>query len=655
LALFLDGRLLLAEARPDEAVARFQTLVDQPRGQSPRVHHLAAVGLAEALKARGSSDDAAAFLLGFIQKNPDSTQIAALFGALAGLLPETPTPNDPILERVAQWITPPEIPATGPVASLDTDAAGAWPADSPRSSNPGILAHSLFLRATGLLRTGAAATTAEARSLLTRLRLEFPTHSLASRTLLVLADEAMKNGATDLAFSLLDSLRENSPDSPLKGKAAFIEARAAYDRGDQTRAAALFEEAANHLGDRAARSARFNAAVIRLASNPGSITIQQTDPGRNPALAADLELEQALSQPDAQKRRAAIEEFLTREPGHPRAPEARLAAAEAALAGASPDLSFARAQLDTIAAEPDRANIPPPARLAMAHLRIEDLSGNPPAAIAAAREILEKFPADPAAPEAMLVLGRNLFETRSYNDARLVLEKLAATDTDPGRAQAAWLLAARSAALVATSQSQMEALVLFDKAIDAKGPVSPLARLEKARLLIDMNRIPEAAAFLRKWFGSLTEKDPLHLPAGILLGEALYAGSGSDSKPLEEALAVYDKLLVHAREQPAVFNRIQYLRGRTLEQIPDPTDPSGKRERQAFIAYYSVLETEGTPAEWHYFELCGFRALALLEKAGRWPAAVACAKKIASFKGPRAEEAATRASQLQLKHMIWED
>jgi hypothetical protein len=68
-----------------------------------------------------------------------------------------------------------------------------------------------------------------------------------------------------------------------------------------------------------------------------------------------------------------------------------------------------------------------------------------------------------------------------------------------------------------------------------------------------------------------------------------------------------------------------------------------------------VLEIDTAPAEWHYFELCGFRALALLEKARRWPAAVACARKIASFKGPRAEEAEARASQLQLKHMIWED
>ena len=38
-----------------------------------------------------------------------------------------------------------------------------------------------------------------------------------------------------------------------------------------------------------------------------------------------------------------------------------------------------------------------------------------------------------------------------------------------------------------------------------------------------MNRLAEASAFLRKWFDSLAKSDPLHLPAGLLLGEAIYA------------------------------------------------------------------------------------------------------------------------------------
>jgi hypothetical protein len=217
------------------------------------------------------------------------------------------------------------------------------------------------------------------------------------------------------------------------------------------------------------------------------------------------------------------------------------------------------------------------------------------------------------------------------------------------------LLAARSAALVPTSQSQQEALALFDKVIAAKGSAAPIAMLEKSRLMIDMNRLTEVAAFLRKWFDSLPKSDPLHLPAGLLLGEAVYAQGSGNPNSLPEALAVYDQLLVHATHQRAVFNRLQYLRGRTLEQLPILKDPTHQRDKEAFIAYYSVLEITTSPAEWHYFELCGFRALALLEKASRWPAAIACSKKIASFNGPRAQEAATRASQLQLKHMIWEN
>jgi hypothetical protein len=311
--------------------------------------------------------------------------------------------------------------------------------------------------------------------------------------------------------------------------------------------------------------------------------------------------------------------------------------------------------LDTLAADPEKSAALSPSRTALIRLRIEDLSKNSAAAIATARSILEKHAGEPAAAEAALILGRNLFQTRSYNDARLVLEKLAASDTDPGRAQAAWLLAARSAALVPTSQSQQEALILFDKVIVFKDSLSAIAKLEKARLMIDMNRLAEASAFLRKWFDALPETDPLHLPAGLLLGEATYAQGSARPESLTEALAVYDKLLSHAEQQPAVFNRLQYLRGKTLEQMPDDKDPSGKRRKQAFIAYYSVLETSTPPVEWDYFERCGFKALELLENAGRWPAAIACARKIASFNGPRAKDAANLASQLQLKHMIWED
>lgn len=651
LATFIEAHLALAENRPEDAAAGFKSLIDDPGGQSYRRYQLAAIGLADALYADEKQEDAISFLMNFIHEHQDSPELDGMFQRLAAWMPDAPAAADPILTKLAQWITPAEIPTNGFLANMDAGVEGA----NPQATNTGdFVAHALFTRAVRLHRFSTPEARVEARALLNRLRIEKPGHLLASRALFESARRALADGETEQAFFLLEILKENTGHRHLLGKAAFLEAETSYANGDQAAAAKLFNEAAESLDEIEADNARYNAALSRFMLDPSTpLTILQAEFPEDSPLAADLEIERALAVEEPDKRRAAIEDFITNHPQHPRVPDARLAAAEVALIGPDPDLAFARAQLDTLNTTPDVAMALPPQRLAMISLRIEDISGEQTAAIARARAVIKDFPNDPAAAEAALILGRNLFQSRSYNDARIVLEKLAATDADSSRAQAAWLLAARSAALVPTSQSQQEALALFDKVIESKGELASIARLEQARLMIDMNRLAEVEVILRDWFGKLKPSDPLYLPAGLLLGEAIYAQSGTAT--LAGALAVYDDLLEHAGKQPGVFNRIQYLRGRTLEQLPDPDDPALKRESQAFVAYYSVLETTEPPAEWHYFELCGFRALALLEKAGRWPAAIACAKKIASFKGPRAEEANTRANQLQLKHMVWEE
>ncbi len=653
LATFLEAQLWLCEGQPAKAAASFQTLVDQPQGQSLVRHHFAAIGLADALLAQGFSDTATNLLLSFIQEHPESPLLEEMFKRLLNELPDPPELTDPILERLAQCISPCELSAGGAINTLASNAVAAWP--GPTTSGE-LLSFSLFTRAVGLHRIASPEAQTESRRLLTRLRLENPEHFLANRALFLTAQWALEQGSVDQAFSLLDTLRETAQSPKMRGEAAFLEARSAYSQGKKMQAIRLFEEAGKSLADNDAKTAQFNAAVIRLSdASTSTLPVLQSDAPPDKALTADLELERALCAANPVTSKTAIEGFLARYPDHPRASEARLAAAEAALTGPNPDSAFARAQLETITATPEKSIGLSPTRIALLKLRIDDLSNHPTAAIATAKSILEQYPGDPAADEAALVLGRNLFQTRSYNDARIVLQKLASSESDPARAQAAGLLAARAAALVPTRQSQQEALALFNKVIESKGSLGPIAILEKSRLMIDMNRLGEATATLRPWFDSLQKTDPLHFPAGLLLGEAIYAQGHINPHSLTDALAVYDQLLAHAKQTSTAFNRLQYLRGRTLEQILDEKDPSRKRDKEAFIAYYSVLETPTPPAEWHYFELCGFRALALLEKAGRWPAAIACAKKIASFHGPRAEESATRASQLQLKHMIWED
>ncbi len=663
LAAFLEAELQLQEGHPEVAETAFRALLSQALsghtdGLSRTHLHLAAIGLADCIAAQGNPEAASRSLLDFIQNQPDSPLLDAMFSRILSWLPDQPSATDAVLERVAEWIPTPTLrPISGIPGATGPDAISAWPGYPETHENPELIALSLYLRAVGLHRIATPEATAESRRLLNRLRIEFSASPLANRAIYQLARWNLENGSADLAFASLETLREIATLSTLKGQAAFTEARAAYQAGDLEKAITLFDEAASVLTGPAARTAKLQEAIARIrAGQPPTAYLIAAD-GRpaEPELTADLELEQALATTPPPTARTALDAFLTRHPDHPRAAEARLAAAEAALASPQPDLGFATAQLDALAALQDGAAALSPARIALARLRILDFSHDSAATIEAARSLLESYPDQPEAAEAAFTLGSTLFQSGSYNPARLVLEKLAATSADRDRAQAAWLLAARAAALGGTDASKKESLTLFDKAIATDGPLTAIATLEKARHLIDQAQPVEAAVFLKKWMASLPPKDPLRLPAGLLLGEALFSQGAANPTSLADALAVYDQLLARDDAPPALFYRLQYLRGKTLEQMPDPKNPTKSREKEAFQAYHSVLETDATPAEWEYFERCGFRALELLEKDQRWRAAIAVARKIASFGGPRAAEAAARANEIHLRHQVWED
>ncbi len=661
LAAFLEAELMLVEGRPSDAELAFQELVNHPEGQSLRQFHLAVVGLADAVQAQGQIETAVSALLKILQDHPDSPSLEAIFQRLLQWMPEKPSAADPVLECTAAWITQSVASAPGLIVTTSSSTGGAaisaWPNYTESNERTNLLAFSLYTRATGLHRLATPESRDEAQRLLRQLRLEAPGHRLANRALYQQARWFLDAGSSDQAFWILESLRGVAPSTHLKGEAAFLEARIASMNGDSKQAIMLFDEAGREFVGAEARLAQLQVAIAGLRSGDLKVAAFMKSFGSTPdaALWADLELERSLATTEPSAAKSALEEFLSRHPDHPRVSEAHLAAAEAALSATPPHLEFARAQLEILASLPAESAARFASRIALAKLRLADVANDPSATIAAAQSIIDTFPGESIVAEAALTMGRNLFQSGRYIPARLVLEKLAATETDPARAQVAWLLAARSAALGGTSKSKEEALILFDKAIDSKGPANSLASLEKARHLVDIFRLTEAAVFLRKWMAKMPGSDPLQLPAGLLLGEALYAQGTAHPESLLEALAVYDRLLVLAKSQPTLLNRLQYLRGSTLEQLPDLADPTQKREKQAFQAYHSVIEATASPVEWEYFERCGFRALALLEKSQRWPAAAALAKKIASFNGPRAEEAANRAAQLQLKHMILED
>jgi len=138
------------------------------------------------------------------------------------------------------------------------------------------------------------------------------------------------------------------------------------------------------------------------------------------------------------------------------------------------------------------------------------------------------------------------------------------------------------------------------------------------------------------------------------MADCLHRQGAAEPAKYEQAITIYDDLLA-AQELPLAWkNRLHFLRGQTYESM----NKTGK----AFGSYYDVIidgntPTEGEPQEeeWLWFYHCGFKALAMLEREKRWEAAVKLARRIASFNGPRAEEAAKRANSLTKTHMIWED
>jgi TolA-binding protein len=644
---WIDGRLLVARGSPTEAIERLKPLLESGARLPASAQDRAASDLAEAMIAANQSQEACGFLVDWIGKHPRSTELSHWFSQLARALPDSPQPNDPTIEALDRWSQPEPTTTPSLIGADDGSASAAWPR---KPMDDAVAGYARLCRANLLLRSASANARTQARNLLRRIWLESSGTPWSTEALGELANVHLRSGEWEQALRLLAILRNTTPNADTQAEAAFLTGHAAFSKGDFAIAKSSFEQAAALMSGQRARAATLNAAMAALLQTPGSAT----DGNDDPAIVSDLMLERARSFNEPTARREALDAFMRQYPDHPRTTEAKLAAAEAALVGPQRDIAYARSQLDAITPE-SADTVAPMARVELMRLQVEHLSGNDESAIRDARAFIERHPQDQGAAEAMMILGQALFRRGDYNDARLTLEKLALGDASSPRVQTAWLLAARAAALVPTKSSRLEALGLFDKALAVTGPLTAVAKLEKARLMIDLDQLAAAESFLREWFDSLDAQDPMHVAAGLLLAEAIYARGSSREASLDDALAIHDALLPQARTRPALLHRIQYLRGRTLEQMPDPQQVGAKRERDALVAYHSVLETETPPTEWHYFELCGFRALALLEKAGRWQAAVECARRIASFQGPRATEAADRASQLELEHMIWED
>jgi outer membrane protein assembly factor BamD (BamD/ComL family) len=647
----LRARAQLEKGEHQAAAGIFTALLQKEDPAFKAVQHEAAVGLARAQLAAGNREAATDGLLAFIEQQRTSPRIGQAFPVLIACLPDPLAADDVILTRLREWCPPP--PLLSPIGITNgSDASSVWPASPAPPDELGTQA--LFHLALGLRREGSEESKARARQALNRLRLDYPAHPLAERALLESSRWDLADGRMEQAAAALAALDGSSSAPTLRAEASLSAATTAFAAGEFALAAGELEKAAALLDGDARRDVSLNYAVTRLAMGdlPGFQALAASET-KDAALAIDLALEQALYLTARRDPAAmpALDRFILDHPSHPRLPEVRLAAAHAALEAAAPDPAFAKAQLESLAADGTAAL--PPAPLALARIRLAGREKRHADAAAVADAFLKEFPQDPRAPEIQFELGQARFANGDYNVARLEMEKLATAFPDGRFAPAALLIAAKSAVLVATPEAKAESLVLFDKLIDQNGPFSDVARLEKARVLDHA----AAAKELLPWFQSMKKDHPLRLVAGFDLCDALYNSAGTDNAPLERALTIYQEMLAGVPAESAERFKIQYFLGRVLEQLPDPKKPSEKRLTEALDVYFSVLEAAGrqAPADWQWVDKCGVRARTLLENAQRWEAAIAIADQHSKLHSTTdlARDAAERASTLRLEQMIY--
>jgi len=653
----LRARAHLGKKENQAAIGIFSAVL-QNEDDAYRIYRQdAAAGLAEAQLASGSREAAIDGLLAFIEQERDAPRFGRVFSLLLDCLPPAPALDDIILTRLREWCPlpalsiPPAGIATGFGSAASSTSSGVWPAATPPPDE--LATQALFHLAAGLRREGSPESKNGARRLLARLRLEYPAHPLAERALLESIRWDLADGRKEQAAAALATLEGSSMAPALRAEASLAAASTAFAAGDLALASAELQKAAALLDGDALRGATLNSAVIRLAAGdlPGFESLAK-GPGKDPRIADDLALERALYLTSKRDPSAisVLDRFILDHPQHPRLGEARLAAAHAALDASPPDLVFAKAQLDSVAAEQTPSL--PPAALAMARVRLAASEKRWADAAALADEFLKAYPADPQANAMRFELGNARFETKDYNQARLALEQLATARPDDPQASAALFLAARAAALGGTSQAWEESLALYDKLIAADGPLAAVSRLEKARVQITLKQFAAAAEGLDPWFRSMKKDNPLRITTGLLLGDALYLSPGSDPVKLTQILALFESLL---DEFPSTSSRrfeIEYRRGLVLEKLPKTEETASK----ALEVYYSVLQeaAKAPPADWQWVDKCGVNARSLLEKQEKWESAIGVAQKHAMLASPGAKEAADRATALKQEHFIWD-
>lgn len=654
---YLSGRLQLAKGNRLSAVATFQALVNDPETRKnlpSALYHESTVALADSLSLEGNESAAIDSLIEILNKNPDPPNLGAIFARLR--IWASKTDSSAVILNVSKWAPPRPVFLENPSVKSSSSAQAinpALPNAIPTITLPERRSlYSLSFLVSIQLQSDNIEERREGRKRAAQLHLLNPSGSaFVNRSLLELGVLNFKEDNFEQALSLFSLLDDAKAAPVTKAYAKALAAKAAFAIEEKTRASQLFleaEEIAREIRqDDLGSLAALNAGITLLTSTRSKEIDEITRNLDSPEARSFLILERGLflcSKRDAGARDLLIS-FLTNFPDNPRTPEAALALAESAIFGLPFDRELARKNIISLKfdlkSEPDLE-----ARRVLVLLALNE-------GIQQAQDFLAKAPSHPLAPRVLFQLGQTYRKPTEGRDNEigkanyqfeLLIEKYPASEfTDPAR-----YYSALTSIALKTDSADKNAILRFRELIDKKGVLANEAAINLCSLLIDRNQqeraLGEIVTFLKNENNSESDRRRF-----LVLG----ADASNQIGQHENALEFYKSLLELKNLPPSSRNRAHYISGQALEKLGENT--------QALESYFRVINRDFSPAsttslEWKWYDKCGIEgALALLEKEGRWKAAIQLAEQIGGSGSPRAEDALKIAERIGLEHFIYRE
>ncbi|MFC4993413.1 tetratricopeptide repeat protein [Rubritalea tangerina] len=661
LKLVLEAQLSLNSKQYQDAIAQFSAFFAEDEKLHPRLYQIALIGLADARMASGQTQEAILGLTSFIEEHQDSPILLPVFERLAQWTPRPIQPDSPFYQQLKKWADRDADSTIDFGLRLGADSI-VTPLPTPASLNATspylkAIAHYYYAKFTSELGTPGSLN--QALFEFSAFRLTSPLHPLFGASIFDTAKIQIQLKQRSQALSSLHTLADFARSQQIslapeaKSQAGFIAGLLSVEAENYPDAIKAFELATQSNNKYLADAAKINLGLAALRGSNLAVFDAQQKKITDKELANQLSIERALwlAHQKHPQAREALNTFLLRNPQNPRAVDARIALASLCATQAPLDPLLSKALIDSV--DPSTLKETQFTDFTRTRYLVAELQQDWPTAIETLDTYLQKFPNNPSSTEFNMRKGLALYRNGEHNKARQLLGKIALENPDSPLTTFCHYYAGMAARLEGTPQALKESVDLFQKVIDAKSPLSTEARIQQARVLLDINRTEEAKVSLNKVYQPKSNA-PQQREIGILLASALHTQGAEDPGQYAKAVAIYDQLLANKTLPLSWSNQIHYMKGQTLESMD--------QDQQALDTYYQVINRENidpeapeTQQEWKWFYQCSFKAIALLEKMQNYRAAVALSKKVASYGGPESESYQKRARALEMQHMIWEE